>query len=1554
MNSRYNCAVSVIIATLILLSGVTAAVEINSPNDIVTIEDQVKRPSVDAGGPYQNMTGKTIHFLGRAFPSADMYFTSYRWEFGDGNSTDVLPIRQDHDWRDTTLPDNMRDVVNDEREEPYCIELPANHTYNEDGLYLAILTVWDNTGRSLSDYALVAINRSLPSDTSLPDYPEWRAAWWWDNNVNDNIFSKKVWNGDRGGWEECTDVRIGDEIKFRISFNVDGRVDELKVIDYLPPTVRYVGASIEPDSIERVVYFDTDSFAYYPFTEITWNFGTVYSGTIEIEIWGVVEYLDKSYFDIDNDSIFPIAYLTRNVAVRTYTGHSPGCGNPYTVRQANDAVFNIVTEKPAITMIKKVKKTGDTDWYDEVNVFAGETVDFMLVSKNTGDVTIPAPILVKDHLPEGLNYNYGSASYYLCMGNTCSYPLPMEPEMQDTTLIWNFTDVSLDPNESLIIIFNATVELPGKYRNMAEVYASYDGVPLYSRDYANIKAETPPSPSIDISKTVWDGSNWVKSINAGIGENLRFKLVVTNTGGVNLTNLKVKDVLPSFLQYADASPEPSDVNGGNITWEFSRLNVSDHIEIFINATVNDIGYGNNTASVTTAEGVSDQDDASVRVDRIQISIRKLVSLDNISWQKAVYGYIENIDTVYFNLTVKNIGTADLTDIYIRDSMPRLTFLSYNNSTVPPVSTSPELVWYIDSLPAGEEFTIIYSAYAISPGCGSNTVAVNSSEGATDSDSATVIIDVTPVTDVSIEKFVSADNSSWDKVINVYEGETVYFWIRVHNTGNTCLENITVVDRLPDILSYDTGFAIPSGVVVDGNNLTWTLDGFSLAPRYTLEIYFSATAISRGAADNFAEVFAENGTTDVYANDTAKINVEHLEINLTVEKSVKKDVSYKKEVDVKIGEEVTFRIYVNNTGTVPLNVSVKDILPTGLTYDNNATPFEPDIAADGLYWNFTDVMPNESIEIVFHAIAAKPGRWTNVANVTGRYNAYPEIYAQDYAVVNISCYPDIYVDKRVWDGDEWVDSLIFDEDENLFTVRFNITVINTGTCDIDNLTIYDKLGCVLINPRNFSESCDNLTREVNYTYGYIIWHLDRTFYPGEIIYIEFDATACLLVNESTYNWVQVRGDTEEGQLIKEDTTCIYHVTELPVLAFEPEYYDAGVVTRGETISTTFDIWNAGTGVLIFNITESLDEVTVSPENGTSVGDADRVTITVDISTEDLGEGFYSFEIPIQSNGGEGVFVVNLTVVEPTEEPSLSYYPYSHDFGQVEQGNVVSTTFDIWNSGGGELSYELSWSCSWVDAYPTSGAVTDEIDTITVTVDTFSLSPGVHTCDITISSNATTATFTVSVDVIPPAQHYKKPVVEIIKPRENMLYFRNLELFKIFRTVIIGPIIIEANATDEDGSIERVEFFIDNESVGNDTEAPYTCILNDILLGQYTIRVRAYDNDGLYNESEIDAIIINFGLVELKEEYGIVMGKVTRTGGIFKRGIPNVNVTAEGTSYCNSTVTGSFLFNRGRYTLELPEGTYDIYFAADGFVTHVEYDVEVRAGETIVLNVELEPE
>jgi len=103
-----------------------------------------------------------------------------------------------------------------------------------------------------------------------------------------------------------------------------------------------------------------------------------------------------------------------------------------------------------------------------------------------------------------------------------------------------------------------------------------------------------------------------------------------------------------------------------------------------------------------------------------------------------------------------------------------------------------------------------------------------------------------------------------------------------------------------------------------------------------------------------------------------------------------------------------------------------------------------------------------------------------------------------------------------------------------------------------------------------------------------------------------------------------------------------------LEFSPKSHDFGAVVKGENVSTTFEIWNndtSGGTPLNFQLSSSHSWIWVSPKSGKSSGPSERVQITVSVNTSNLYGGMeYTGAVYISSNGGDGYFTINITVVE----------------------------------------------------------------------------------------------------------------------------------------------------------------------------------------------------------------------------------------------------------------------------------------------------------------------
>jgi hypothetical protein len=103
----------------------------------------------------------------------------------------------------------------------------------------------------------------------------------------------------------------------------------------------------------------------------------------------------------------------------------------------------------------------------------------------------------------------------------------------------------------------------------------------------------------------------------------------------------------------------------------------------------------------------------------------------------------------------------------------------------------------------------------------------------------------------------------------------------------------------------------------------------------------------------------------------------------------------------------------------------------------------------------------------------------------------------------------------------------------------------------------------------------------------------------------------------------------------------------------------------------------------------------------------------------------------------------------------------------------------------------------------------------------------------------------------------PVASILHPAEGTLYLFGRAILPALggRILILGGITVEVNATDAVSGLTRVEFFVDDTFLDNDSTSPYTWDLTR-LVGRHVLMVKAYDTAGYVTTRELTVTIFSF--------------------------------------------------------------------------------------------------
>jgi len=124
-----------------------------------------------------------------------------------------------------------------------------------------------------------------------------------------------------------------------------------------------------------------------------------------------------------------------------------------------------------------------------------------------------------------------------------------------------------------------------------------------------------------------------------------------------------------------------------------------------------------------------------------------------------------------------------------------------------------------------------------------------------------------------------------------------------------------------------------------------------------------------------------------------------------------------------------------------------------------------------------------------------------------------------------------------------------------------------------------------------------------------------------------------------------------------------------------------------------------------------------------------------------------------------------------------------------------------------------------------------------------------------------------------------------------------------------ITIDANASDSDGSITKVEFYRDGTEIGEDTSSPYSYTWNNVSAGSYSLTAKATDNDGATTTSSTVNITVGtpggfpVDLMGTTPEEATVSLNVTKPGGVTDATLEMVVYDADNTNEGVLEINGS---------------------------------------------------
>ena len=278
----------------------------------------------------------------------------------------------------------------------------------------------------------------------------------------------------------------------------------------------------------------------------------------------------------------------------------------------------------------------------------------------------------------------------------------------------------------------------GTYSNTASVTSTEVTTPVESNT-VDVTVTAAPAPGLSVVKSA-------DEVSVSPSQTIHYHLVVTNTGNVALTGVDAVDA-----NAPDCGDDP--------TFDLA-VGAFATIDCAYVAGGNDVGTYSNTASVTSAEVTS-----PVVSNQVDVTVDPAVTVVKTADQTGVVAG-EDID---YHVTVTNASAVTLTGLAVTDA------------------NAPGCDGVLADLAPGADVTVdcTYTTTAGDVGTYSNTATVDSAGiVAVDSNRVDVTVDA-QAPSLSVDK--TADETA------VVVGDTVHLHVKVTNTGNAALTNVTIVD-----------------------------------------------------------------------------------------------------------------------------------------------------------------------------------------------------------------------------------------------------------------------------------------------------------------------------------------------------------------------------------------------------------------------------------------------------------------------------------------------------------------------------------------------------------------------------------------------------------------------------------------------------------------------------------------------------------------------------------------------------------------------------------------
>ncbi|MHB8844933.1 MAG: DUF11 domain-containing protein [Nitrospirota bacterium] len=614
-----------------------------------------------------------------------------------------------------------------------------------------------------------------------------------------------------------------------------------------------------------------------------------------------------------------------------------------TMNQNRSAMLTVLSSAD-LAVTKTASNTAPTE---------GAIVDFTLTVTNNGP-NAATGIQVTDLLPADLKHesDSGGGTYNK---NTGTWGVPPLASGGSATLLIS-TSVRNGTNGNTIT-------------NTAAITAASLPDPVSGNNSASVTI-TVGGADLAVSKTVDDPA-------PAAGGSITYTIGLTNNGGNAASGVLVTDLLPAGVSYASHVVTQGTYTPASGIWSAGALASGATTTLTITATVTAAAGSSvvNTASVTA----SDQADGNTANNSAGATI--FVGGADLAVAKSVSNASPNEGAaVSYRVTVTNNGPGSPTGVQVADLLPAgLTFTSALASQG--TYTTATGVWTIGALATSATLTINATVNAGTNGQTiTNTAAVTASsvgDAVTANNTASAPLTVQRA-EVALSKLVSSSSPTL--------GASISYLVVARNNGPNAATNLQVSDLLPALVTYASSTVSPPGSTYTSGTGLWNIGTLASGATTTLRINVTVSSNSNDALKtvlNTAAITNADQADPVGTNNAATASFTIQGCDLAVAKTVS-------NATPASGSNVTFTITIRNNGpyTSDKNVTVYDVLPTGLAYVSDTTTAGNYGTASGA-WDFGNTTiasgATHTMTITAQVTAPTGSAVTNQANNAALYD-----------------------------------------------------------------------------------------------------------------------------------------------------------------------------------------------------------------------------------------------------------------------------------------------------------------------------------------------------------------------------------------------------------------------------------------------------------------------------------------------------------------------------------------------------------------------------------------